>query len=205
MSGVPLVPFALVWVAGMAVARLVVDRPVVVARAAVTVLDGSGTVAGAAGTVAGGSGTAADGFVAVGWLLAAALLLAVAWWWELRDRGKPPFPAPGVPVPAGAIPWGYAAGRLLLLVLAGLVGGSYYLGWQLSLRAAVEPLVGKPCTWRGTVMREPVVRDGRLEMLLRGGPLAPGSGEAGWREAGSGGPDPRKGTAVLTVLARVGN
>lgn len=176
----------------MAVARLVVDRPVV--------------VAGAAGTVLGGSGAVADGSAAVaGWLLAAALLLAVAWWWELRDRGKPPFPAPGVSVRAGAIPWGYAAGRVLLLILAGLVGGSYYLGWRLSLRAAVEPLVAKPCTWRGTVMREPVVRDGRLEMLLRGGPLAPGWAEAGWREAGSRGPGPRRCTAVLTVLARVGN
>ncbi|MDI7248581.1 MAG: DNA internalization-related competence protein ComEC/Rec2 [Bacillota bacterium] len=195
VSELPLVPFALAWVAGMAIARMVAGRP--------------GAVARAAGTVVGGSGTVADGFATVaGWLLAAALLLAAAWWRELRERGKSPPPAPGVSAragAAGAIPWEYAAGRLLLLVLAGLVGGSYYLGYRLSLRAAEEPLVGKPYTWRGTVIREPVVRDGRLELVLRGGPLAAGSGEAGCREAGSRGQGPQVGTAVLTVLARVGN
>lgn len=98
------------------------------------------------------------------WGLVATLAVAGSWWLRARSegRGRRRPARDGVGLRRGG---GLATGGFL--VAAFFVGGWYYLGWRVSLAAEIAPYAGKPHEWWGTVIREPVVRDGRLEMVVR--------------------------------------
>ncbi|MFZ5768200.1 MAG: DNA internalization-related competence protein ComEC/Rec2 [Bacillota bacterium] len=107
------------------------------------------------------------------WGLAAAFAVGLAWltWVRAALKARPSTAArrhrEGM-VGAGPVyAWRRLAGTVLFLVATGLVGGWYYLGWRLALAGEVASLLGEPREWCGTVIREPVVREGRLEAVLR--------------------------------------
>lgn len=122
------------------------------------------------------------------WGVAATVAVGMAWWLGAARGGR----------------WRAGAAAAGLLGAAFCVGGWYYLGWRLGFTGGVAPYAGKPHEWWGTVTREPLVVDGRLEVVVRLDRVVPPAGGTGGvpslREpfpAGGGSPVGR------TVLIRV--
>lgn len=163
-----MVPLAVVWLSGMGMARAAAAHPAALAA----------------------------------WLGAGVVATGAAWWVGLGPgchhvacHGPARWSGCDCRAPSGSDRWSgrHRVGYAVLLLAAALVGGCHYLGGCLLLSGPLEGLVGEPLRWQGTVIREPVTRGGRLDVVVRVHRVAPG---------GSG--SPREGCAVgATVLVRV--